>query len=414
MNIFTMFKSWFGENANTQRTGIQSSDPATSAHEDSPSMGVDAALQVSTVWASVTLIVETIATLPLLTYAESENGNRTELKRARIYRILKSKPNRRQTGIQFWMQMILNLVLRGNAYARIMRDSTGECVSLWPLSADQIDVVVADDGSLIYVYSFNNEQLIYTEADILHIGGMGNGVIGMSPLDYMRSSVGLAVNAQNHTNKTFRKNARRPGILMSDTVLSAEQRTALKNNFGDIVTGTDKELYILEAQFKFDPLGMSPADIQLLETRQFAVQDLARWFGVPSVLINDNAESTSLGSSVYEIIQAFYKLRLRPKLELIEQTIQEQVLTPAQRSKGFTVEFNLDSLLRASAKDRAEISAQRVQNGLATRNEERASENKPSLAGGDVLTAQVNLMPVEMLGQQGNQGGSVPPDTVRQ
>ena len=414
MSIYSTFRNWLGGNANTQRKGSQLSAPANAAHDDTPSIGVDGALQVSTVWASVTLIVETIATLPLITYREDKEGNRTEDRNSRLYRILRSKPNKRQTAIQFWMQMILNQVLRGNGYARIMRDSSGEVVSLWPLSADQMEVIIADDGSILYVYSWNQKQLIYTENEILHICGMGNGVVGLAPLDYMRSSVGLAISAQNHTNKTFRKNARRPGILMSDTVLSNDQRTALKNNFGDIVTGTDKELYILEAQFKFDPLGMSPADIQLLESRQFAVQDLARWFGVPSVLINDNAESSSLGSSVYEIIQAFYKLRLRPKLELIEQAIQEKVLTPKQRAEGIIVEFNLDSLLRASAKDRAEISAKLVQNGLGTRNEERKRENKPALDGGDVLTAQVNLMPVEMLGQQNTKGGSVPPDPIQQ
>jgi len=414
MSLFNSVRGWFGGNANTQKKGTQEPTPTNSAHEESPTINIDGALQVSTVWASVTLIVETIATLPLVTYVVDKTGNRQADKQSSLYRILKDKPNHRQTAIQFWMHILLNLVLRGNGYARVVRDGKGEVIALWPLSADQIEVILSDDGNLLYVYSYDNRQLIFAQNNILHICGMGNGIIGMSPLDYMRSSVGLAINAQNHTSKTFRKNARRPGILMSDTVLSPDQRNALKKNFGDIVTGTDKELYILEAQFKFDPLGMSQADIQLLESRQFAVQDLARWFGVPSVLINDNAQASSLGSSVYEIIQAFYKLRLRPKLELIEQAVQEQVLTPRQRAAGITVEFNLDSLLRSSAKDRAEISAKRVQNGLATRNEERALENRPSMAGGDVLTAQVNLMPVEMLGQQPKQGGSVPPETVEQ
>jgi len=200
---------------------------------------------------------------------------------------------------------------------------------------------------------------------------------------------------------------------MSNSVLTQEQRKALKQNFGDITTGASKELYILEAQFKFDPLGMSPADIQLLESRQFAVQDLARWFGVPSVLINDNAETTTLGSSVNEIIQAFYKLRLAPKLELIEQAIHKSVLTEQERSEGITVEFNLDALLRASAMDRVEIFAKAVQNGIRTRNECRAKDNLPPIKGGDVLTAQSNLLPLDKLGEQVT-GGNVPPEPIQQ
>ncbi len=413
MSIFTTFRSWFGGNANTQRAGSQQVQPAVTAHENVPNTDVDGALQVSTVWACVTLLTDIISSLPLVTYKLNKESGREAAKGTFLYTLLHDRPNKRQTSVQFWSFVVMNLVLRGNGYARIDRNSKGEAMALWPLSADQVEVIVADDGSLMYHYRYEQKSLIYTEDDILHIPGMGNGVVGMAALDYMRASVGLAVSAQNHTTKTFSKNARRPGILMSNSVLTQEQRTALKQNFSDITTGASKELYILEAQFKFDPLGMSPADIQLLESRQFAVQDLARWFGVPSVLINDNAETTSLGSSVYEIIQAFYKLRLAPKLELIEQCIEKRVLTPNQRAQGLTVEFNLDAFLRASAVDRMEIHAKAVQNGLRTRNECRAKENMPPVKGGDMLTAQSNLYPLDKLGTQST-GGNVPPDPIQQ
>jgi len=412
MNIFNTIGGWFGGNANTQRTGTQQTQPSSVAHEDAPTIGVDGALQVSTGWACVTLLVETISSLPLVVYKKTKGG-REVYKDYLLYNVLHDSPNKRQTSIQFWSTMILNLTLRGNAYARIIRSKAGGVAELWPLSADQINVIQAEDGSLIYEYKRDTTSLVYTENDVLHIQSMGNGVVGMSPLDYMRASVGLAISAQDHTNKTFRKNARRPGILMSNSVLTQEQRKALKQNFGDITTGASKELYILEAQFKFDPLGMSPADIQLLESRQFAVQDLARWFGVPSVLINDNAETTTLGSSVNEIIQAFYKLRLAPKLELIEQAIHKSVLTEQERSEGITVEFNLDALLRASAMDRVEIFAKAVQNGIRTRNECRAKDNLPPIKGGDVLTAQSNLLPLDKLGEQVT-GGNVPPEPIQQ
>jgi HK97 family phage portal protein len=413
MSIFSTVYRWFGGNANQQRTGKQESTPTTVAHEDAPHLGIDSALQISTVWACVTLLVETISSLPLMVYRTDALGNRQTMRNDDIFRILHTTPNKRQTSQEFWEQMLLNFFLRGNAYAQIMRSPDGRLVSLWPLSADQIEVVKAEDGSVFYRYHINNDILIYLERDILHIRGPGNGLIGMSPLDYMKSSLGLAIGAQNHTTKTFRKNARRPGILMSNGVLTAEQRTALKQNFGDIVTGTDKELYILEAQFKFDPLGMSPADIQLLESRKFSVQDLARWFGVPSVLINDMGETTALGSSVAQIIDGFHRLKLRPQLERIEQALRKSVLTPGQKSRGVEIEFNLDALLRASLVDRMDIYAKGVQNGIYNRNEPRKRENLPPYDGGEVFTAQVNLMPVDKLGQQ-QAAGIVPDEPIQQ
>lgn len=411
MNFFTKMFSFFGGNATTQKSGSQSGSPATSAHDDSPVVGVDSSLQVSTVWACVSLLVETISSLPLDVFRPDGDG-RTKAKGERLYTILHDRPNKRQTSQEFWEQIILNYTLRGNAYARIDRDNRGEVLALWPLSSDQIEVIIADDGSLLYAYSFDQTTIIYTENDILHIRGMGNGAVGMSPLDYMKSSVGLAIDAQNHTRKTFRKDARRPGILMSDSVLNADQRAALKANFGDIATGNGKELYILEAQFKFEPLGMTPGDIQLLETRKFAVQDLARWFGVPSVLINDTGETTSLGSSVQQIVDGFYKLKLRPQLRRIEQAIIQRVLTPSQRAQQLSVEFNLDALLRASLKERMDLYARATQNGLKTRNECRKLENDKPMTGGDELTVQSNLIPIDKLGQ--TMGGSVPPETVEQ
>lgn len=412
MTIFSKLYGLFGGNATGQKDGSQQTSPSSSAHDDSPTVGIDSALQVSTVWACVNLLVETISSLPLNVYKSAGDG-REKATTSRIYSILHTSPNKRQTPVEFWEQMILNYVLRGNAYARIDRNAQGEVLSLWPLSSDQIDVIAAEDGSLIYVYTYGQTSIGYLEKDILHIKGMGNGVVGMSPLDYMRSSVGLAISAQNHTTKTFRKNARRPGLLMSDDVLTAEQRKAVKENFGDIVSGSGKELYVLEAQFKFEALGMSPADIQLLETRQFAVQDLARWFGVPSVLINDTGETTSLGSSVQQIVDGFYKLKLRPQLKRIEQALHAKVFTPRERAEGYVAEFNLDALLRASLKDRMEIYSKAVQNGLKTRNECRILENDPEKKGADDLTAQVNLTTLDKIGEM-QTTGSVPAETVRQ
>lgn len=406
MSFISSFRSWLRGNATAQRAGVQSAVPSGNAYEETQTIGPDAALQVSTVWACVKLLVETIASLPLFVYRTDSTGQRILVRDEQIYTVLHDSPNRRQTAQEFWEFMLLNLVLRGNAYASIERDRKGCAFALWPLAADQVEVKVMPDGSLVYAYGLDSATLIYAEQDILHIKGIGNGVVGMSPLDYMRASVGLAIGAQNHTASTYRKQARRPGILMTDKVLGKEQREALRNSFGEIATGGQRELYILEANFKYEPINMSPADIQLLETRKFAVEDLARWFGVPSVLINDTSKTTTWGTGVEQIIEGFYKFTLRPQLERIEQAIARRVLTSAQRAAGLHAEFSFDALLRSNAKDRFELYAKGVQNGITTRNECRQLENLPPVAGGDMLTAQVNLVPIDMLGKVQLKGAS--------
>ncbi len=405
MSLITRMYGWFRGNATAQGSGTQTVLPSTSAYENVPPVGIDAALQVSTVWGCVTLLVETIASLPLFVYLTGADGKRSLARDETLYVLLHESPNKRHTAQEFWEYMLLNYVLRGNAYARIDRNANGEAYALWPMSADQVEVKALADGSLVYAYHIDSQTLIYLEEDILHIRGMGNGVVGMSPLDYMRASVGLAISAQEHTAKVYRKDARRPGVLMTDRVLTKDQREAIKQNFGEIASGGQKELFILESNFKFDPLGMSPADIQLLETRKFSAEGLARCFGVPSVRVQDPTRTTTWGTGVEQIIEGFFKFKLRPQLVRIEQVIRRRVMTSAQRAKGLHAEYSFDALLRVSIKDRMEVYAKGGQNGINTRNECRQLENLPPIPGGDTLTAQTNLVPIDMLGKQ-PQGGS--------
>ena len=149
---------------------------------------------------------------------------------------------------------------------------------------------------------------------------------------------------------------------------------------------------------KYQQLGLSPEDQQLLQTRQFGTEEICRWFDVPPVLAH-HSNVTTWGSGIEAIIDGWYKLSIRPILVSIEQAVTKRVLTPRQRAR-MAVEFNFDALLRGNAKDRSELYAQLVQNGIATRNECRQLENLPPMPGADELTAQVNLVPLTMLGRQ--------------
>jgi HK97 family phage portal protein len=294
--------------------------------------------------------------------------------------------------------MTMNFLMRGNAYARLVRNEAGEVIEMWPLSSDQVEVEVLKDRSIVYKYSYEGQIAVYNEGSILHWRDKGNGVIGMSRLDYMRSSVGLAIDAQNHSRNTFRKSGKRPGVFMIDKLLTKEQRDAIRANYSGLIEGSEDDLLVLEAGAKFEALSMSPVDLQMMETRRFSVEDIARWFGIPSVMINDTAKTTTWGTGIEQIIEGFYKFRLRPMLEGLEQAVERRVLTVRQRQL-YTVEFSLEAILRGSYIQRLDAGSKAVQNGLITRNEWRQLENLPPIEGGDDLTVQVNLAPIGMLGQ---------------
>lgn len=412
MAIFGRMFSWFGAiGATTQSKGVQDTRPLRSVHTNSPDVGVDGALQISSVWACVEILTDNIASLPIFVYTKN-GGNRELARDSRLWEILHTSPNARHTPMEFMQFMVMNYMLRGNAYARLARDSKGEVVGMYPLASDQVDVVVLKDGTLVYEYSIDSTVIVYAAESILHFRDKGNGIIGMSRLDYMKSSLSVAINAQNTTNTTYQNENRRPMVFMIDKVLKKEQREAIRQNFKGLTEAGDDDLLILEAGAKVEALSMSPAEVQLLETRKFSVEDISRWFGVPSVLINDLANRVPYGNND-DLIQIFYKFKLRPMLVGFEQAITKRVLTPQQRAK-MTVEFSIDAILRGSLKDRVEIYSKQLQNGMKTRNEIRQYENDPPEVGGDKLTAQVNLVPIEMLGKTGKNVTSATNEFVSQ
>lgn len=399
MAIFTNLFRWFrGGGVLSESSGEQRSDPSTGIVSDVPDIGADGALQISTIWACIDLRSSTIASLPMFVYNRESNGQKTMARGDRLYSLLHDSPNARMTPFEFWRAMMMNYDLRGNAYARIDRDPrTGEAISLWPMPADQVTVHVLDDGSMVYLYTIDSNVAVLAEESVLHLKALGNGTIGLSKLNFMQSTTNEMVKAQQTASKLFGTEGKPTGVLMVDSVLKPEQREAVRKNFGDIATANTGRLFVLEANMKYQQLALSPEDQQLLESRRFGVEELCRWMGVPPVLVH-HSNVTTWGSGIYEVKDGFYTLTLRPILSSIEQAVMKRVMTSKQRV-NLQVEFNFDALLRGNIKDRYEVYAKGVQNGITTRNEARQLENLPPIKGGDDLTAQTNLVPLDLLGK---------------
>lgn len=390
------FAKWFGfGGAISETVGTQNPVPGVDLVPDVSNVGPDGALQISTVWACIDRRATTVASLPFFAY-EQKAGQKELARSSRLYSLLHESPNSRMTPFEFWRAMIMNHDLRGNAYARIDRDSSGEATALWPMPSDQVEVRVLDDGSMVYQYQFGSDVAILSAENVLHLKNLGNGTVGLAKLDFMRSTTDEAAKAQSSASRIFGTGGKPTGVLMIDRVLNPTQREALKASFAGMAEGSTSRLYLLEANMKYEQLSMSPEDQQLLETRQFSVEEICRWYDVPPVLVH-HSNVTTWGSGIEQIVDGFYKLTIRPLLVSIEQATRKRVMTARQRAT-MIAEFALDALLRGSPTQRAELYAKNVQNGIMSRNECRQLENLPPVSGADELTAQTNLAPLNLLG----------------
>ncbi len=404
MAIWRVVGRWFGfAGALGEHAGQQVTVPSSALNPGLRNVDADGALQIDAVWSCVERRAKTIASLPFFVY-ETINGQKTLARQTRLYTLLHETPNSRMTPYEFWVAMMMNFDLRGNAYARIDRADDGEAIAMWPMPADQVEPWVLEDGSMVYRYMIDGRIAILAEQNVLHLKNMGNGTQGLSKLEYMRSTTDELAKAQDSAAKVFGNAGKPTGVLMVDADLKPGQRDALRANYGELAVGNTARLAVLEANMKYQQLSISPEDQQLLETRRFGVEGVCRWFDVPPVLVH-HSNVTTWGSGVEQVIDGFHKFTIGPLAVNIEQAVRKRVMTPRQRAR-MVAEFSLDALLRASLKDRVEIYAKQAQNGLKTRNEMRQLENDPPIPGGDVITVQANLVPIELVGKIQPKGGS--------
>lgn len=414
--IVELIAGWFGFSGGAlgERRGTQYHAPAAALVSGVDIVSPDTALQIGTIWACAERRANIIASLPFFAYDVPMRGPKTLAQGGRLYQLLHDSPNSRMTPFQFWRAMLLNHDLRGNGYARIVRDaSNGEAMALWPMPSDQVEEFITPDGAMFYLYSLYDTTYIYPEEDVLHLKGLGNGTSGMAKLEFMAASISEAAAQQRAAQKTFGNGGKPTAILMTDKVLRPEQRLALQDRFVEMANGSESRLFVLEADMKYQQLSATAEQIELLDSRKHTVEELCRWMDCPPVLVY-HSNVTAWGSGIAELVEGFHKFTIGPLCVSIEQAVRKRVLTPTQRSK-MSCEFNLDALLRGSPEKRFALYATATQNAILTRDECRGLENWPAMGGNAaVLTAQSSLVPLNLLGKQQPNAGGPPVRPVAQ
>tara|TARA_Y100000310_G_C20701393_1_gene830274 strand:- start:6247 stop:7461 length:1215 start_codon:yes stop_codon:yes gene_type:complete len=390
---------WFRRNENgpTREDGEQLSSPATYSQQAAANVSFDTAMTVSAFWACTRLLSETVAALPIKAF-DVDGTTKTQTTDYDLWRVLNFRPNRYQTRVEYMETITLNLVTDGNAYSAIQRSPNGKIISLIPLMSAQMKVALLDDGAITYQYTnASGDIVVYAEESIWHLKLFGNGIVGLSPLAYARQSLGIAIAIDNRVSTLAKNGGRTSGILTIDKVLTPEQRKEVKKNFKGLTEGNNDQLFVLEAGFDYTQTALSPADMQMLESRRFQVEDICRFMGVPSVLVNDTSGTTAWGSGIQQIMDGFYKINLRPYLERYEASIKKNLM-PVKDWETMEIEFDFDALLRADITARTASAKDRVNSGLMTPNEGRQQEGLPPKPGGDDIYLNGTMVPAGTTG----------------
>jgi HK97 family phage portal protein len=384
---------WGGALSNPEQ-GYHIAGPVTTRNESGVTYTDDRAMQITAVYACVKIITQTVATLPLHMYERTATGRKLVTDHPVNY-LLRVSPNAMMTPLDFRMAMTAQLCLGGNSYA--FKDYSGTRITSLIPARFGCMTPKREGNQVVYEYSTNTGLKRYSSEEILHLKGFGtDGLVGLSPLRYGAQAFGVTVATEQYAADTFAKGGKTSGVLEMPAILTADQRKQAKALHDDM--HNEGGLFVLEGGTKYHPISIDPDDLQMLESRKFQLGEIARMFGVPSFLINDTEKSTSWGTGIEQQNLGWLAYGLRAYLIQWEAALNSSLFTPSEQEKYF-VEHTVEGLLRADSQARASYYATMVSNGLMTRNEVRALENWPPVEGADELTAQVNMAPLDKLGQ---------------
>lgn len=376
------WQEWFGTSASGQH------------------VTVDKALQLSTVWACVRLLSESVSTLPLKLHRRMPDGSRETAKDHPLFRLLCRVPNSEMTPQRFMLLVVASICLRGNAFVE-KKFIGNRLVALVPLLPQCMKVKRQDNGRLKYTYVENGTGRDIPEKSLMHIRGFGlDGVCGMLPVTTGRDIFGSAMSAEEAAAKVFAQGMQASGILSSETLLKPEQREQLRASLGAFMGSKNAgKIMVAEAGMKYQGITMNPEAAQMLESRSFNVEEICRWFRVPPFMVGHMDKQSSWASSVEAQNLHFLTNSLRPLLVNIEQEITRCLIGDADADEFFA-EFAVEGLLRADSAGRGAWYNTALQNGWMSRNEVRRLENLAPIPGGDTFTVQSALVPLDQLGKQ--------------
>lgn len=344
------------------------------------SVTADSAESISAVYAAVAAISESVGSLPLNVYRRTPEG-REVARQHPLYRLLHAAPNDYQTALELREQLQRHVLLRGNAYAEIVRGGNGRPQALLPIHPDRVSILQNQQGRLLYDVSDASGNMRRLLADeVLHLRyHTDDGVMGRSPIEVARDTMGLALAERTHGAEMFSQGTKFGGVIQLPPGTTKEQAAQVRESWakGQEGVGNHGKTPVMPQGAEYKAVSMTLEDAEWIEARRMSVEEVARLFRVPPVLIGDLREANY--SNAVELGRYFVTHTLRRHLVMWEQAINRVMI----HDPAHYVEHNVEGLLRGDSKTRAQFYQRGIEDGWMLRSEVRELENLKAIEGID-------------------------------
>lgn len=353
----------------------------------------EVALKNMGLYAAIKTIVEPLSHMPI-PVIDTRSGLRTRRRDHAVHKLMNIAFNDEHHSMEGREMLFGHYLLRGNGFAQILRDKFGRPAQLWPLHPDRMRAA-RKDGVLSYVYQDSKGREIPLEQkDVLHLRNLLNsdGIMGQGFILQAANALGLSVAAEKFASKLYQQGARPSGILKHPKTLSEETRKKLAAQFQAAYSGVDNfgKMAIIEEGMDWQKMGLTAEEAQIIESRKFQIEDIARGLCVPGHKVGlldratfSNIEHQSLEFVVSTLMahaRRFEMVILRDLFDLDEQLYLE-------------ARYNFNALVRGDMKTRYESYAISRQWGWMSADDVRELEDMDPLPDGQ---GKIYLFPLNM------------------
>lgn len=392
----------------------QSVDTATKIKVDN-----DVALTYSACWAATQVLSDPISLMPLCLYRREADGGREEVRDHPLYEILHNSPNDEMGSMAFRGCMTPQLVNRGNAFAEIERRGS-QVRALWPIHVTRLQ----DGDGRLRIYRDKRDRIgwlvknddgtdsIIPDEDMFNIVGAmsDDGICGKGVIRQAAESIGLGI-ATERFGGTFFGNGARPSIVLTHpTKLAPDGKQNLRREWNATYGGPNNQnkAAILEGGTTLTAFSIANNDAQFLETRQYNVQEICRWYRVQPHQLADLSRATF--SNIEHLALEFVTYSLMPWIGRWEEAIRRKLFTQTERAAGLYAEFNVEGLLRGDSVTRSNFYKTMLGIGVFNINTILGKENMEGIGeNGEVRFIPANMITLDKaIQQEPNQAGNDP------
>lgn len=379
MDIFNLFK----QKKDTETRSVVNCSCSPCCYSDGlsffPFINREGSMSLSVVYRCIDLISDAISILPIEVkkvdepHGKSENNHPVSL-------LFKDDKNTIIPIITVMKMIVRDVLVKGNSYVYIERSNDGTPIRLRYLENKDVQLIYDKiKYSIRYQVPLLMKGKLIEPKDMLHFKKYTfNGVEGVGIMTYAKRSIDIANQTENAAQQYFANGGLLSGIITVNSNLSEQQRKQIRESWQNTYgTGGSGGVAVLQGNMSYQQLSSNASDSQMLETRNYAVKDIARFFGINPMLIGeiDNLQASALNA----LNQEFLTHTLQPYINMIESELNRKLMS----DNNFYINLDETAILKTDKLTTSQYYNSMISSGVLCINETRKELGYAPIEGGD-------------------------------